>query len=179
MLRKILAFFVVLIAFIGFMPKTFCSDPPSVRIEVRDSTRYYMRLKNLKQREPENAEIVYELANYHYSIKNINEAIREYKRVLQLKPEHENAKYFLSKCYVIKGYYDDAFWLVRDLILKHKKEADLYEYAGEILLKMDEHAVAQEYFSKCDELLLDKKGNEMLPAQTKPNRDNWKKYYYN
>lgn len=179
MLKKILSIICALVVIYSIMPNSFCADPPSVRLEVRDSTRYYMRLKNLKQREPNNAKVVYELANYHYSIKNLNEAVREYKRVLEIEPEHEYAKFFLSKCLVQMGYYDDAFWHVRDLIIKHKKNPKLYEYAGEILEKMGEYVVAQEYFSKCEELILNKKGDEMLPALTKPDRDKWKKYYYN
>ena len=179
MLRRFIAIFSALLIVSAYMPILFCADPPSVRLEVRDSTGYYMRLKNLKQREPNNAEIVYELANYQYSIENINEAIREYKRVLEINPEHINAKYFLSKCLVRKGYYEDAFWNVRDLLVRDKKNPELYEFAGEILMKMEEYGAAKQYFSKCDELVLKKKGNEPLKALTKPHRDEWKKYFYN
>jgi tetratricopeptide (TPR) repeat protein len=163
-------------AFIVTMPKSYSRTSPSTRIEVKDSKRYFLRLKTLRLKEPDNVELSYEIGNYLYSIKSYDEAIKEYRRTLRIDPEHEYAKWFLSKTLVEKKYYDEAFGLVRELIIKHKKQPELYDYAGEILLKMDKPKIADEYFAKCDQLLYGSSGPTKLI--TNPNGGAWKKYFY-
>jgi tetratricopeptide (TPR) repeat protein len=108
-----------------------------------------------------------------------DEAIKEYRRTLKIKPEHDYAKWFLSKALMAKGYNDEAFWLVRDLIIKHKNRPELYEYAGEILIKLDQINAAKEYFAKCEELLYNKKDGEIsVKSLTKPNMGDWEKYFF-
>lgn len=174
--KKIIILVFMAMAFIATMPTTYSRNSPSTRIEVRDAQRYFLRLKNLRAKEPNNEELSYEIGNYYYSIKSYDEAIKEYRRTLKINPEHEYAKWFLSKALVEKKYYDEAFTLVRDLIIKHKKQPELYDYAGEILLKMDKPKIADEYFAKCDQLLYGSSGPTKL--LTKPNRGDWQKYFY-
>ncbi len=175
-IKKSLIIVFILTAFIVAMPKTYSGNSPSPRIEVRDAERYFLRLKNLRLTEPNNENLSYELGNYHYSIKSYDEAIKEYRRTLRINPEHEYAKWFLSKALVEKGHYDEAFGFVRELIIKNKKQPALYDYAGEILLKMDKSHIAKDYFAKSDELLYGSSGPTNLI--TKPNAGDWKKYFY-
>jgi tetratricopeptide (TPR) repeat protein len=179
MIKKILAFSLPMLFFIFSTPYIYSGDPPSSRMEVKNSERYFLRVKSMRFKEPNNAELSYELGNYHLSLKSYDEAIKEYRRTLKINPEHDYAKWFLSKALVSKGYNDEAFWLVRDLIIKHKNRPELYEYAGEILMKLDQTNAAKDYFAKCDELLYNEKDGKMpIKSITNPNRGEWKKYFF-
>jgi tetratricopeptide (TPR) repeat protein len=179
MIKKILAFFLPMLFFIFSTPYIYSGDPPSSRMEVKNSERYFLRLRSMRIKEPNNAELSYELGNYHFSLKSYDEAIKEYRRTLKIKPEHDYAKWFLSKALMAKGYNDEAFWLVRDLIIKHKNRPELYEYAGEILIKLDQINTAKEYFAKSEELLYNKKDGEIsVKSLTKPNMGGWEKYFF-
>lgn len=179
MLKKVLSVIAAIVLFAALLPYTYGGDPGSVYIGVRDSERYYHRLKNLRRNDPENAEVSYKIANYYYAKEMTDKAIEEYRRTIKLDENHKQAKWFLSKCLVTKGHFEEAFWIVRDLIDKNKREAELYEEAGEILVKMGEYAASREYFNKVDELKYGKvDGSKPLVSYTYPNKGAWRKRYY-
>ena len=164
---------------VSLLPYTYGGDPGSVYIGVKDSERYYHRLKNMRKNDPENAEISYKIANFYYSKDMLDKAIEEYKRTLKLDANHQNAKWFLSQCLSAKGYFEDAFWLVRDLIDKNRKNYELYDEAGQLLVKMGEYAASREYFNKVDELKYGEvDGSKPIYSFSKPNQGSWKKYYF-
>ncbi len=178
MIKKLLSITAAILLLVALLPDTYGGDPGSVYIGVNDSERYYHRLKNLRKNDPKNAEISYKIANYYYGKEMYDKAIEEYKRTLKLDENHQNAKWFLSKSYISKGYYEKAFWLVRELIQKNKKSPELYDQAGELLVKMGEYAASREYFNKVDELKFGEvDGSKPIEALSRPNRDEWKKYF--
>lgn len=179
MLKKILALVAALGVVLITLPLSYSGDPGITGAIVKDRERYYHRLKDMRDKDPENAELSYRIANLYYSLKMEDEAIKEYRRTLKLKPDHKYAKWFLSEMLESKGYYEEAFWLVRDLIAVHKNAPALYARAGEILVKMDEHQAAKEYFNRVDELKFNEKdGSKPINAVSKPNRGSWKEYFY-
>lgn len=156
MIRKIISFLAA-IAFAVSLPILYSGDLDLPGIIVKDRERYYHRLKNMRKNDPKNPEISYQIANLYYSLEMYNEAIFEYRRTLKLKSDYNNAKWFLAESLIEKGYFEEAFWLVRDLITLYPKNDYLYEKAGEILDKMDQREAAKEYYSRCDSLRYSKK----------------------
>ena len=179
MMKKLISILAALTLFAILLPYTYGGDPGTVYIGIKDSERYYHRLKNMRKNEPDNPEISYKIANYYYGKEMTDKAIEEYKRTIKLDPNHQDAKWFLSRCLITKGYYEDAFWIVRDLIDKNKQDPELYYDAGDILVKMGEHAASREYFNKVDELKYgEEDGSKPIASLTKPNRGSWKQYFY-
>lgn len=179
MLKKLLALIPALLLLISFLPYSYGGDPGITGAMVKDRERYFHRLKDMRAKDPENAELSYRIANLYYSLQMEDEAIKEYRRTLRVKPDHGYAKWFLSKVLVSKGYLDEAFWLVRDLIAQHKESPELYACAGEILVKMDQTDAAKEYFNRFDELKYgEKDGSQPIFAHSQPTRGNWKNFFY-
>lgn len=179
MYKKILATLAALMLLIAFLPNSYGGDPGITGSIVKDRERYYHRLKDMRSKDPQNAELSYRIANLYYSLQMEDEAIKEYRRTLRVDPGHEYAKWFLSKVLVSKGYFEEAFWLVRELIDKHKESAELYASAGEILVKMDQSDTAREYFNRYDELKYgEKNGADAVKTLTRPNAGKWKEYFY-
>lgn len=176
---KTLAVLSALTLIVLSLPFSFGGDPGITGMLVKDRERYFHRLKNMRNQEPNNPEHSYQIGNLYYSLQMEDEAIKEYRRVLSLEPNHYNAKWFLSKVLESKGYFEESFWLVRDLIKQKKQDSSLYERAGNLLLKMDQIEVAQEYFDRCDELNFgEKRGRDPVVSKVAPNRGEWKKYFY-
>lgn len=183
MLKKIFAITAAAAMLVMLLPDThgdtYGGDPGNVYIGVKDSERYYHRLKNLRRNDPENAEVDYKIGNYYYARQMFDKSIEEYRRALKKDPNHEQAKWFLAQSLINKNHYEEAFWLVRDLIDKHRNDADLYDQAGEILVKMGEYAASKEYFAKVDEIKYgEKDGRQPISSFTKPGRGSWKNYYF-
>lgn len=179
MIRKIIAACTALLIIAMFLPLSYGKDSSGVGVGLRDRERYYHRLHNMRRNDPENPEISYQIANLYYSLQMEDEAIMEYRKTLELDPEHSYARYFLSKLLVNKGYYEDAFWIARELISRHRNSARLYAFIGEILVKMDQRFAAKEYFDKYDELIsADRHSTFPVESATDPARGNWKKYFY-
>lgn len=179
MLKKILALTAALSLFIAFLPNLYGGDPGITGSIVKDRERYYHRLKDMRAKDPNNAELSYRIANLYYSLQMEDEAIKEYRRTLRVDPEHHYAKWFLSKVLLSKGYFEEAFWLVRELISKFKNNAELYASAGEILVKMDQTDAAREYFNRYDELKFgEKEGSQPIKTLSQPKAGNWKKFFY-
>jgi len=122
-------------------------------LEVKDPERLYHRLKFIRAKRPEDPKNTFQIANIYYSQRMEDEAIKEYRRCLKLDPNFLPAKWFLSHVLYSKGYYDEAFRLVREIIDRKPEAAELFYWAGEVLLKLDEIETAKEYFARCDELL--------------------------
>ena len=179
MLKKILAIAAAITFIVALLPYTYGGDPGSAMIGVKDAERYYHRLKNMRKNDPDNPGISYKIANFYYARDMVDKAIEEYRRVLKLDAGHQQAKWFLSQCLKEKGYFEESFWLIRDLIDKNKRDPELYDEAGEILVKMGEVAASREYFDKVDELKFgEKDGSKAISAFTKPHRGSWKEYFY-
>lgn len=179
MMKKLLASAAALLLVVAFLPYSYSGDPGITGSIVRDRERYYHRLKDMRAKDPQNAELSYRIANLYYSLKMEDEAIKEYRRTLKVNPEHEYAKWFLSKVLVSKGYLEEAFWLVRELIDKHRESAELYSSAGEILVKMDQADAAREYFNRYDELKYgEKDGSKAIKTRSQPTAGDWKKMFY-
>ncbi len=179
MLKKLLALVAALMLLVVYLPYSYGGDPGITGAIVKDRERYYHRLKDMRAKDPQNAELSYRIANLYYSLKMEDEAIKEYRRTLRVNPEHEYAKWFLSKVLVSKGYLEEAFWLVRELIDKHKESPELYASAGDILVKMDQSDAAREYFNRYDELKYgEKDGSKSIKTLTSPNAGKWKEFFY-
>lgn len=179
MLKKLLALIPAVIILLLTLPYSYGGDPGITGAIVKDRERYYHRLKDMRAKDPENPELSYRIGNLYYSLQMEDEAIKEYRRTLRLKPDHDYAKWFLSRVLVSKGYLEEAFWLVRELIDLHKKSAELYSYAGEILVKMDETQAAKEYFNRYDEIKFgEKDGSKPIRSFSSPTRGTWKEYFY-
>lgn len=179
MLKKLLALIAALLLLVAYLPYTYGGDPGITGVIVKDRERYYHRLKDMRAKEPQNAELSYRIANLYYSMQMEDEAIKEYRRTLRVDPEHQYAKWFLSKVLISKGYLEEAFWLVRELIEKNKESPALYSSAGEILLKMDQTDAAREYFNRFDELKYgEKDGAKSIKTISQPTAGQWKKYFY-
>lgn len=182
MKKKIISMVAVcaaLIIFVWALPLTYGGDPGISGLIVKNPERYYHRLKDMRAKDPENAELSYQIANLYYSLQMEDEAIKEYRRTLKLKPEHEFAKWFLSKLLESKGYYDEAFWMVRELIQKHPRIPNLYDRAGELLVKMNQKDSAKEYFARYDELMFGERvGADPVKTLTMPKAGAWKEYFY-
>jgi tetratricopeptide (TPR) repeat protein len=177
--RVILAFVPAVALFVMLLPYSYSGDPGITGLIVKDRERYYHRLKHMRSQDPDNPEISYQIANLYYSLEMEDEAINEYRRTLRLKPDHSFAKWFLSKVLESKGYYEEAFWLVRDLIDRHSQAPGLYDRAGELLVKMDQRQSAKEYFARYDELKYQEvAGAEPVKTLTNPKAGKWKEYLY-
>lgn len=126
---------------------------PGITGEVNvDRERYLQRLKFMRMKRPDNPEYSYQIGNLYYSLQMEDEAIKEYRRTLRLDAYHPGAKWFLSHVLESKGYFDEAFRLTRELMDQRPEDPELYYWAGEILLKLDENELAKEYFARVDEL---------------------------
>ncbi|MBU1107451.1 MAG: tetratricopeptide repeat protein [Candidatus Riflebacteria bacterium] len=179
MLKKLFASASAILVVIAMMPSLYSGDPGITGAIVKDRESYYHRLKKMRAKDPQNAELSYQIANLYYSLKMEDEAIKEYRRTLRVQPDHNYAKWFLARVLVSKGYFEEAFWLLRDLISIYKENPELYARAGEILLKMDQREVAKEYFNRYDELKYgEKNGADPIDAHSAPNRGVWKEYFY-
>jgi tetratricopeptide (TPR) repeat protein len=176
---KSIAIFSAVLLLVLLLPYSYGGDPGVTGIIVKDRERYYHRLKDMRAKDPTNPELSYQIANLYYSLEMEDEAIKEYRRTLKLKPDHDFAKWFLSRLLESKGYYDEAFWLVRDLIEKHQRTAKLYDRAGEILLKMNQKDTAKEYFARYDELKYgEMNGAKPVKTLTNPKAGAWREYFY-
>ena len=131
----------------------FGGDPGMTGLIVRDREQHFHRLRHIRTKRPDDPANTYQIANLYYSLQMEDEAIKEYRRCLRLDPAHVNAKWFLSKLLVSKGYYEEAFWLVREILDVKIDDLEVYYWAGEILEKLGEHKAAKEYFVRCDDLL--------------------------
>ncbi|MGM0600466.1 MAG: tetratricopeptide repeat protein [Candidatus Rifleibacteriota bacterium] len=161
------------------LPVTFGGDPGLTGQILEDKERYFHRLKDMRAKDPQNPEWSYQLGNLYYSLEMENDAIKEYRRTLKLDPEHAFAKWFLSKVLESRGYYEEAFWLVRELIRKHNQIPELYDRAGEILIKMEQNTAAREYFARYDELKFGEvRGEDPVKTKTRPTAGSWKEYFY-
>ncbi len=179
MIKRSLAILAAIIVMIANFPSSFGGDPGITGAIVKDRERYFHRLKHMRAQEPENPELSYRIANLYYSLEMEDEAIKEYRRTLKLKADHHFAKWFLSKLLVSKGYFEEAFWLARDLIAAHEDNPGFYAYAGEILMKMDQREAAKEYFNRFDELKYNEAdGSKPISSHSQPGRGNWKEYFY-
>lgn len=179
MLKKLLTFTAAALVFTAMLPSLYSGDPGITGAIVKDRERYYHRLKDMREKDPQNAELSYQIANLYYSMQMEDDAIKEYRRTLKIDPEHDFAKWFLARTLFNKGYLEEAFWQVRDLINVHAENPELYARAGEILLKMDQREVAKEYFNRYDELKYgEKNGADPITAVSKPIRGTWKEYFY-
>ncbi|PKL42884.1 MAG: hypothetical protein CVV41_12720 [Candidatus Riflebacteria bacterium HGW-Riflebacteria-1] len=179
MIKKILTFVAATLVVVTMFPNLYSGDPGITGLIVKDRERYYHRLKDMRMKDPQNAELSYQIANLYYSLEMEDEAIKEYRRTLSIEPGHRYAKWFLARVLVSKGYFDEAFWHIRDLITANAENPELYARAGEILLKMDQREVAKEYFNRYDELKYgEKNGADPIPSLTKPSRGVWKEYFY-
>jgi len=121
-------------------------------VESSDPERYFQRIKHIRSQRPKDPENTYRIANLYYSWKMEDEAIKEYRRCLKLDPNHLEAKWFLSHLLYNKGYFDEAFRLSREIMERKPQDPEIYYWAGEILLMLDQEEIAREYFSKADEL---------------------------
>ncbi|NLF97023.1 MAG: tetratricopeptide repeat protein [Candidatus Riflebacteria bacterium] len=179
MLKKMLTFAAAALVAVAMLPSIYSGDPGITGAIVKDRERYYHRLKDMRAKDPQNAELSYQIANLYYSLQMEDEAIKEYRRTLRVDPNHSHAKWFLTRLLVSKGYFEEAFWLVRDLISANSENPELYARAGEILLKMDQREVAKEYFNRYDELKFgEKNGADPMQSFSKPVRGTWKEYFY-
>lgn len=180
MIKRILALIVAFAVLALFFPIIHSQDVTITGIETDSPARYYQRLKNLRRNDPDNFELTYQIANYYYSLGMEDQAIHEYRRVLEMQPAHSYARYYLSRLLISKGYFEDAFWLVRELITRHPSNPSFYQYAGEILQKMDQHIAAREYFDRYNELMFAKRGlTEGITIRSRPtNRGQWRGLFY-
>lgn len=179
MLKKFLTIVAVVAVWVALLPHTYGGDPGMAKIGVKDAERYYHRLKNMRRNDPDNPDISYKIANFYFSRDMLDKAIEEYRRVLKLDKNHQQAKWFLSQCLKDKGYFEEAFWLVRELIDLNKKEYELYDEAGTILVRMGEIEASKEYFDKVDELKYgEKEGKKTIPGFVKSGSADWKKLFY-
>lgn len=177
-LIKILVILVSVFAVGMYFPTTY-GDPGVTGMIVNNPNRYFHRLKQMRAKDKDNPELSYQIANLYYSLQMEDEAIKEYRRTLKLSPDNFNAKWFLSKLLVSKGYLEEAFWLVREMITARSNNTQLYLMAGDILSKMDKTNAAKEYYDRYDELMYGEKvGKNNIHAKTAPNRGNWRKYFY-
>lgn len=179
MLKKFLAIAAAVIITVLLLPNTYGEDTFGAKRGVKDSERYYHRLKNMRRNNPDNPDISYQIANFFYARDMVDKAIEEYRRVLRLDKNHQQAKWFLSQCLKDKGYFEEAFWLVRELIDLNKKDYELYDEAGTILVKMGEKAASKEYFDKVDELKYgEKDGGKPIPSFVRQGNTHWKELFY-
>ena len=58
MLKKVISIIAAIILLTALLPNTYGGDPGTVFIGVKDSERYYHRLKNMRRNEPDNPESV-------------------------------------------------------------------------------------------------------------------------
>ncbi|HOY67258.1 MAG TPA: hypothetical protein PLP29_10225 [Candidatus Ozemobacteraceae bacterium] len=154
--RLLLAFLVLAILVPAFSV-LLAGDPGLTGDENRDRERYLQRLRSMRMKRPDNPEYSYQIGNIYYSLKMEDEAIKEYRRTLRLDQHHPEAKWFLSHVLASKGYHDEAFRLTRELMDVRPDDPELYSWAGEILLKLDQNELAKEYFARVDELTFPEK----------------------
>lgn len=146
---------------VPLFPSSFGGDPGLVGIEVRDRERFLHRLKFLRMKRPQDAEITYQIGNLYYSLKMEDDAIKEYRRCLRTDPAHYEAKWFLSHVLASKGYLEESFRLARELLDTRPDDAETYFWAGEILRKMDLPEIARDYEKRWEEILWQKKGKPL------------------
>ena len=179
LISKMIAGLAAITLFVLALPLSYGGDPGITGQLVKNPERYYHRLKAMRNANPDDPEISYQIANVYYSLKMEDEAIKEYRRVLKIDKNHYNSKWFLSKVLESKGYLEESFWLVRECIEARKNDSDLYLRAADLLVKMDQQEVAKEYYAKVDELKYgEKDGKKPMHAVTQPTRGSWKKYFY-
>lgn len=152
MWKKFLIIPFAVLLLVPFMPFSYGGDPGITGLEVRDRERMFHRLKSMRMKRPADPELSYQIANLCYSLQMEDEAIKEYRRTLKLDPDNLDAKWFLSKVLSSKGYYEEAFTLVREIIEKKNDDPEAFLWAGEILLKLEQPEIAGEYFAICDGL---------------------------
>lgn len=145
-----------------WFPLSFGGDPGLVGVEVRDRERFLHRLKLMRAKRPDDPEITYQIGNLYYSLQMEDDAIKEYRRCLKQKPDHFEAKWFLSKTLASKGYLEEAFRLARELLDARPEDHEAYAWAGDILLKMGLPEFAKDYFRRWEELLWMKKKGKPL-----------------
>ena len=132
-------------------------------VESKDPERFYQRMKFVRMKRPDDVQNTLQIANLYYSWKMEDEAIKEYRRCLKVDPANLDAKWFLSHLLYNKGYFEEAFRLTREIMDKRTEDPEVYYWAGEILLKLDQRATAKEYFSRVDELLAPERGSPKAP----------------
>ena len=101
--------------------------------------------------EPENFEIIFEYANYLYSISKNNEAEKFYKKALNLKPDNVLALTFMGLNNLILNKLDDA----KTIIMKAIQIEPNHEYVqfctGRILYAKGEYEDAKMYLIRAVE----------------------------
>jgi len=147
---------VLLLTAFAFLVSAFSvilAGDPGITGEVNnDRERYLQRLKFMRMKRPDNPEYSFQIGNLYSSLQMEDEAIKEYRRTLRVDPHHPGAKWFLSHVLSSKGYHEEAFRLVRELMDQRPEDPELYYWAGEILLQLKQPDLAKEYFARVDEL---------------------------
>lgn len=105
-------------------------------------------LREAQELDPYSSEVHYYLGKIHRLQGNLDSAELEYKKTLELKPEHVNAGLDLAVTYMYQQRWDKALSQYKKVLKFRKKDPEVYYNMGVIHLHQNRSGEALEYFRK-------------------------------
>lgn len=127
--------------------------PFTADVELQSRERYHHRLRFLRLKRPQSAQIHYQQANLMRAEGMLDDAIAAYRRCLERDKTHPQARWFLALTLADKGYRDQAFTMVRELIEEYPDDPALYERAALLLDALGQPSAARDYYDRWADLV--------------------------
>jgi len=103
----------------------------------------YAAAKRALERDSQNLEARYDLANLLRELRQYDDAIEAFRSVLEIEPNHIRALYNLGLLMLTKSRNDDARVLFRHVLAIDPAQGDAQYALGVALLELGEHAEAE------------------------------------
>ncbi len=114
---------------------------------------------------PDNVSLLMTLGGIHSSLEQRDEAIRNFSRVTELKPERREAWIYLAVAYFQAELYDDALSVLDSYTTKFPDDPLGYYYAGKAMGKLKKYDDAEKIFIRLiGRFPMFSKGHEGLAA---------------
>ncbi|GBF23008.1 TPR repeat-containing protein [Candidatus Gastranaerophilus sp. (ex Termes propinquus)] len=123
--------------------------------------------------EDDNVEIVSQIGDLYFLLKNYDRAIEQYERALEVYQFHSHSLFQMCDIYFIQGSYEKALSLIRELCA-NSRELKNYVHYFKILLKLEKHKQMLKLFESLDEEF--KKSDEILYMLSKADPERKEKY---
>ncbi|GAA5880681.1 hypothetical protein JCM3774_002793 [Rhodotorula dairenensis] len=117
--------------------------------------------------DPENADVFYHRGQVYFITGEFDRAIQEYRRSSELDPSYIFCHIQLAVAQYKAGSTQKALVLFDRLVEKNPRNADVYNYYGELLLDQQRFQDAVDAFDKAIEIAKDQTPRNVLPMVNK------------
>jgi|GEM_PF-2678963 len=94
------------------------------------------------------AQVNMKIGDCYFKLKNNSDAIKHYKRALQMDAECWDAYTGLSRCYELESMYEEALSIVENVLTYRPNDPQILMNAARISSKMDDYLASSQYLTK-------------------------------